>query len=369
MTGRTETSVHSDADMLRQRRLSQAKEITGLAGLQSYAQIAVGLSLYLYGHVSTPGYLSILLTLPYLLLICALARRAGTLGSGVRSRVLKMAGALILLLDGLAVFFALHAIASEVMPEWSGGWTAAALALAVGVALGIPGAGASLPRLSRLIQWAAALMLGFCMVCALPYGSAAHFFPLLGYGPGSILRGGLWMCGCVSGGVWPMLMSSDEPEETPLLREGRVLLPPLLAALAAGIVTMLFSVWLMPVYFMARQARLGWRLLVLTNMTPSVPAWSMNVVGLLLLFLLALAASVRQAALLLTPAARSSPVSPWLTAGILGMMALLCACAPGEIERLLLWAGPLRAAVTLILLLLLARRTSGAMSGKERSST
>jgi hypothetical protein len=49
---------------------------------------------------------------------------------------------------------------------------------------------------------------------------------------------------------------------------------------------MLFSVWLMPVYAMARRETLGWRLLLLTNMTPSIPAWSMEALALLLLFFL-----------------------------------------------------------------------------------
>ena len=364
MTGRTVASVHSEGSLLAQRQRSRARELCALNGLQLYAQIAVGLALYLYDHVSTPGYLSLLCVAPFLLLMgrlgAALVRRAGPEGvlalAGKRAgRVLALCFFLVHAADALLLFLALCAVAEDVMPDLGAGWGAAAMALTLGLVLGKRRSGEALPRLARLIRWAAALTLGFCIVGAFPHGSAAHFFPLLGYGPFRILQGGLWMCGSAAGCVSPLLSPENDPDAVRAMADQRTLLPPLLLALAAGIVTMLCSVWLMPVYFMARPETLGWRLLVLTNMTPSVPAWSLNVMGLFFLLLTALCMSVRQAAVFLVPAgvSRAASVPAGLTALFPAALALPCILAPQAVQRALVDIAPLRAGIALAALLAL----------------
>ena len=75
MTGRTETAVHSPAQMLAQRWNILAQDRCALSGLSIYTQLFIGMAMYLYRHVSTPSAISILLALPYGLLLTALSRR------------------------------------------------------------------------------------------------------------------------------------------------------------------------------------------------------------------------------------------------------------------------------------------------------
>ena len=75
MTGKTTACVHSPQQMKAQRWQALAQDRAALCGISVYAQIFIGLALYLYGHVSTPGYLSVLLTIPFALLLVYLARK------------------------------------------------------------------------------------------------------------------------------------------------------------------------------------------------------------------------------------------------------------------------------------------------------
>ncbi len=268
--------------MIAQRRTASLRDKSGLNALSVYAQLCVGFSLYLYGQVSTPGYLSALLTAPLLLLFFLparfLARRkkpgisvtvsaAGANGS----KIFFLCFSLLHLLDAQLAFFTLCAVVRDVMPDFER--TAVALASALFCALG-GGEDEGLSRLSRPLKWLIGALLLYCVVIAVPHGRAAHFFPLLGYGPASILGGTLWISGAVASAVWPLLTREDtEPPRRFFL----TLRAPLLA-LALGIVTYLASVWLMPVYVMQRPESLGWRMLLLVHMTPSVPAWSMEVI-------------------------------------------------------------------------------------------
>lgn len=368
MTGRT--AVHTQEQMLAQRRDARLRAQCSLSGMQLYAQIAIGLSLYLFDHVSTPGYLSLLLMLPYLALLCALAqfvkKRAGSaedpffFAVGKRTgRMLMLPLILIHLMDALLLFFSLCAIAGDVMPDMSPMWVALFIALVTALSLSTSHLRQPQAQMAHMLRWLVAGMLGFCMLAAIPHGSAAHFFPLLGYGPGRIVRGGCWMCGSAAGAVWPMLSPAGTDSA-----DRRQLFPALMRGWGAGVITMLFSVWLMPVYFMARPETLGWRLLVLTNMTPSVAAWSLEVVGLMLLMLLCLSASVSQAAGLTARCVGKRQAPP-----LWGMIFTLCLIPAGAfalpgIQRFLTNAAPWRGAAALAVLLVMA---FGAAVKKEKS--
>lgn len=361
MTSRA--AVHTEGQMLAQRREARLRAMCSLSGMQLYAQIAVGLSLYLYDHVSTPGYLSLLLMLPYMALLCILARYIQmktansddpfTFTLGKRAGRMTLLPLILLhLLDAQLLFFSLCAIAGDVMPDMSPMGVALCIALVTALVLGEKKAGLALPRMAHLLRWLIAAMLGYCMLSAIPHGSAAHFFPLLGYGPGRILRGCLWMCGTAAGSVWPMLTpgTSDARERA----NGRQLFPALLRGLGASVITILFSVWLMPVYFMARPETLGWRMLVLTNMTPSVAAWSLEVMGLMLLMLLCLSASVHQAAVLAARCAGSQRASRFLAPGFLLLLVPAGALALPQVQQFLMDVAPWRGAVSLAVLLSMA---------------
>lgn len=344
------------------RCLALARDRGVLSGVQLYAQTAVGLALYLYDRVSTPGYLSLLLTLPYLLAVSALARRAkkraengDPWGSGSLGRGLSLAAALVCMLDAQLLFFALCAIAEDVMPDLPPLTAALTLALAMGLSVSGCHARDALPRLARPVRWFAAAALGFCALSALPYGQADHFFPLLGSGHASVGRGALWMCGACAGCVWTWL--SPGGEECP---PARTLLLPWARSAAAGIATMLISVWLMPFFFMARPETAGWRLLTLTNMTPSVPAWSLNVLGLCSVLLLALCASLSRAGeLLIRFAGRDGP-SPAFSF-LLPLLLIPAALPSTGAQDALVRAAPWRAAATVAILgmMLLRPRLSG----------
>ena len=92
------------------------------------------------------------------------------------------------------------------------------------------------------------------------------------------------MCGAESGCAWPLLMPQNPQTLSPMLTGKRKTVIPVLISILAGCATMAVSVWLMPFYAMARAETLGWRLMLVANMTPSIPAWSTETVGILLLF-------------------------------------------------------------------------------------
>ena len=96
---------------------------------------------------------------------------------------------------------------------------------------------------------------------------------------------------------------------------------------------------------------MGWRLMLVANMTPSIPAWSTETVGILLLFFLSLSHSASQVSALAAQMAGKRESSGWVT--LLLLLALVpCAVMQDAamqetLIHLAFWRGP----VTLILLL------------------
>ncbi len=347
--GQTKTSVHSPARMIGQRRLAFLRDKSSLNALSVYAQLCIGFSLYLYGHVSTPGYLSTLLTAPVLLLLFLpgwfLARRkkAGlsvmASAAGDRgTKVFFLCFFLLHLLDAQLAFFTLCAMVRDVMPDF--GRSAVALSTALFCALS-GGEDESLYRLSRPLKWLIFALLLYCVIISIPHGSAAHFFPLLGYGPASILRGALWMSGGLASAVWPLL--DREEAEQPRGFFSVLRFP--LTALGLGVVTYLASVWLMPVYVMQRPESLGWRMLLMVHMTPSVPAWSLEMIGLLLLLLAAVTYSTAQAALALARSGGKQKAPRILTVALFFVLVPACVIDPDGMQEMLSAVAPWRAAV------------------------
>ena len=124
-------------------------------------------------------------------------------------------------------------------------------------------------------------------------------------------------------------------------------------SILAGCAVMLVSVWLMPVYAMSRSETLGWRLLLMINMTPSIPAWSMETVGVLLLFFLALSNSANEASTLIAGMAGKESASGWVT---LLLLLLLLPCAVFQFDAVLdtlSTAASFRGPVTLFIVLFL----------------
>ena len=373
--GKTVTSVHSDFQMLAQRRGASFRDKNSLNALSVFAQLCVGFSLYLYGRVSTPGYLSVLLSAPVVPLLflpgwflsrrkkpglSVLASAAGKKGA----KVYFLCFFALHLLDAQLAFFALCAVVKDVMPDFSP--TFAALAAAVFCFLG-GDIRESLPRLARFLKWLIGLMLFYCLAIAVPYGRIAHFFPLLGYGPASILQGALWISGASASCVWPLLARAEDDQPAGFFP---VLLSPL-AAVGWGTVTYLAAVWLMPVYAMQRPQSLGWRMLLLVHMTPSVPAWSMAVIGLTLLLLTALSYSVSQAAFALSQFGGSQKTPRFLYAALFMLPIPACVLDPDAAQAALAAAASWRSLAYFTLLCLLclrcAIRNRKKRSGREEA--
>ena len=362
MNGNAADYTQAEAQTRLQRWRSFAQDQCSLCAVSVYTQIYMGLSFYLYGNVSTAGSFSILLALPFLCLlllpafwIAGKARRGEkTLQASAGplvSRAAFILFSLIHLFDAQLVFYAFCAILRNVMPEHH------PLALAVTVVLvsafALHGSHAfALPRLCRFLKWLIGGLLLYCMLVSIPHGQASHFFPVLGYGVHSIKNGALWMFGAVSLGVWPLLMPQEQEALAPVLENKGILIRRMFCSIAAGIITMLFSVWLMPVYAMSRPESLGWRLLLFTNMTPSIPAWSMQVIGLLFLFLLSLSYNISQISRITEDAVGKKP-------SLFFILVLYLALVPAGVlgqestSKLLVSLAPIRAALAAAALLIL----------------
>ena len=361
MTGQTTTDVYSTPQMKAQRWQALAEDRCALNGISVYTQIFIGMALYLYGHVSTPGSLSILLTIPFALLLLFLARRTAWNAAGESGVIEYAAGKhgtkcmlflflLLHLMNAQLIFVSLCAMLLDAMPEHSL-WK---MALLIAPVLAWANSGRqedALTRLSRFLKWVIFLLLLSAFLSAAPHGRAAHFFPVLGYGWKNIVQGALWMCGAVSGCAWPLLMPQNQQTLSPMLTGKRKTMVPTLLSILAGCATMAVSVWLMPFYAMARAETLGWRLMLVANMTPSIPAWSTETVGILLLFFLSLSHSTRQASALAARMAGKRAAAGWVT--LLLLLALVpCAVMQDAamqeaLMHLAFWRGP----VTLLLLL------------------
>ena len=306
MNVKTYSSVHTMNREKTPRRRESAKANERLAAINVYVQCIIGFSLYLYDHVSTPGWISLLAAIPFLITVYFLGRFLYTGAEPGQNAVSSVAGKtggrivffsffMIHMLDALTVFFALIAVIQDVMPDLSVVLSALAVCLFCAYAL-FSGGENAVPRLARFLPNLILLLFLCCLLFAVPYGKAAHFFPALGYGAVSIGKGTLWICGAFSSAAWPILLPVKPGEPSIPASYGAKAFFRCVIPLLAAVMTYCVSVWLMPVYALARPESMGWRMLLVTHMTPSVPAWSMEVLGLFLLLLFSLCASVKQAA-------------------------------------------------------------------------
>ena len=361
MTGKTVSSVRNACQESQRRWQVFAQDECAINAIGIFAQLWIGFSLYCYDHVGTPGWISLLLTFPYPLLLIFLGlyllRRAepgvGPIDAAVgenKAAPFHFIFALLHFSDAFLAFYALSAIMADVMPDLSVWEIDFAVSLLCAASLG-KNAGYTLPRLAGFLKWLIGALLLYCLIIAVPYGKPSHFFPLLGYGPLSIGKAALWMCGAFSSAASPLLTSCQE-ERTILLRQKRTVLFPVFCAFLFGLIAYGFSIWLLPIYAMFRPASLGWRLLLITHMTPSIPAWSMEVIGLALLLLLSICRNVSlSSGIMARGMKKNEPRS--LPALLLLMMAVPCALNSDSIQRFVLLIAALRSFAAFFILALL----------------
>lgn len=344
--------------LLRQQSFARDQGI--LTSLSIFAQIILGCALYLFGHVSTPGYLSILLMGPVMGLIAFLSsglqKRSGegnilALAGKFPGKVLSGLLATVFFLDAQMAAYGVSAILSDVLPNFSPLVTMMTVAVVLAAALGGNEAHA-LPRLSRLVRWPVLLFLLFCGLSALPHGSPGYLFPLLGQGMPSILRGALWMSGCAAGACCPMILPGHE-KLSPVPNDGGMAWRPFLMALLLGTGFALLSACLLPFYALAREENLGFRLLLYTKISGSALSWSLLLMGLLFLLLIALSAGVQRSAALIAFAAGKKKPGRGLIITMLFLLVPAAALKSLPVQKLLITIAPFRAAPVLGSLMLL----------------
>lgn len=353
----TTTSVSDRQGLLRERNRAYALEQYALSGLNLYGQIAIGLSLYLYSHASTAGYLSLLALLPFCLAlvlgslhICRKRKPGQTplvsaLGKPVAG-IVSVALAAVSLLDAQLAAFVLCAVLSDVLPQVSSLWVALAVAVVSALAVG-GGDEYGLPRLARLIRWVLLLMIGFCAATAAPYGSPGHLAPWLGQGLPSIAHGAFWMSGCAGSCCLPLLLPQRDSNLQSLCQEARPGIRSMLCCLGLGAATALFSAFLLPFYALSRKETVGWRMMLLSNVSPSLPAWSLLLCAVLFLLLMLQATGVTRAAALISHAAGRRQVSPGLLTLLFLLLVPLAALNTTDAEQLLIALSPWRGAVAI----------------------
>ena len=354
--GKTGTGVHS-MQALRKLRLDVfARDQYALTGVCLYAQMIIGMGLYLYGYVSTPGYLSVLLTLPafagmyFLSLYLAKRRDRGMLPAAGRWAGLLLAA--VSLLDAQLALYALCAVLRDILPHVSALGCALAVALITALAVG-SGNGGTLARLGRFMRWGLLAALVYAAAGAVPYGNAGHLFPVLGYGFHTVGRGALWMSGCAAGCCFPLLLPQDAGVPESLENHWKAGLRTVLFSVLLGVATALFSAYLMPVYALARPETLGFRVLLISHINPSLLGWSLLVCGSMFLLLIALAAGADRAAALLARAAGRDKASPLLVTVLLLLPVPAAAFGTAPVEEILLRLAPWRGAVALAALLMM----------------
>lgn len=353
----TTTSVSDRQTLLRERGQAYAMEQYALSGLNLYGQIVIGLSLYLYGHASTAGYLSLLALLPFCLAlvlgslhICRKRQPGQTplvsaLGKPVAG-IVSVALAAVSLLDAQLAAFVICAVLSDVLPQVSSLWVALAVAVVSALAVG-GGDEYGLPRLARLMRWVLLLMIGFCAATAAPYGSLGHLAPWLGQGLPSIAHGALWMSGCVGSCCLPLLLPQRDSNLQSLCQEARPGVRSVLCCLGLGTVTALFSAFLLPFYALARKETIGWRMMLLSNVSPSLPAWSLLLCAVLFLLLMLQSTGVTRAAALISHATGRRQISPGLLTLLFLLLVPLAALNTTDAEQLLIALAPWRGAVAI----------------------
>ena len=336
------------ARMADSRQKASLRDACALNAMGVYAQLLAGFALFLYDRVGTPGYLCLPLSLAYVLPLWAMGRAVARRGipAARESRWIYGALALVRFIDGQILFSCFCAFLRDVMPDTSV-W-GMALAAALLCAFALDGKRDALPSLGRLLKWLIGALLLYCLFISLPHGKIDHFFPLLGWGPQTIGHGTLWLTGAVCGGVWPLILPAAR-EQNELVSQSKTGLISWAGAMGLGLITYLLSVWLLPVYAMVRPQTLGWRLMLIAHMTPSIPAWSMEVIALMLLFSLTLCHSVSQTGALLARCAKKEAPGRWVPLALLLLLIPAGAADSVNVRQALLLFAFLRGPAALLL--------------------
>ena len=310
----------------------------GRFSLCLYAQLLAGVTMLGCRFGGQTLWLSALLTVPFLLLVHALNRRA----QGPAPRLLAAAA----LLDALAAYVPLCRLCQFLLTDLP---PAAVAALITGFSLLCGTAeDRAVTVLARPTALLTALPLLFAALLALPQGSVGRLFPLLGKGLPAIGADGLWLLGCLSPAC--LCKATATPRADGLA--GKTPLRPLIAAaLSAAATAALFS-WLLP--DSAQTAASAWvdRLTLPARFSLPAAAWPLLMAALILLFFYAHLSALHAACLILLPGDRRAARRRFLYAALALLLLPMGALKDAAAERALFAALPLRAVPALAALIL-----------------
>ncbi len=306
----TTTDVHSMESMVDQRYHHLAHSYGTLWAVSLFAQVLSGASLFLFDHVSTPAYMSILLAcIPLALLMLmggiVLKRRAenqnalqSALGT-VLQKIVSGVLALSLLLDAQLAMTSL----SEVVFSSLASSLQGALTILMGVCIAATLLRVdehALPRMAQFFWWILLVALIFGMANVHEFSNPGHLFPLFGQGGGSILKGALWITGSVATCTCTALMPYSEGTLRALKTQAKSYGIKMLLSLAGGAGVMLFYAYLLPYYALARDQAFYKRLMILLQFSPSSTGWILIMAAYMLLFLIAATNALHHSGLMIT---------------------------------------------------------------------
>ena len=314
--------IRSAVRLRTQRRENNRALCTGM-----YAQLLSMSALELLSVASTGAYFSALLTAVPLALLYFLSSLCAKRRAYAMPRALEAVFALLFFSDMAVCMLSLtELVCAYVLP----GTPRLAVALASAGLTGIFLTGRRRGGARRCAACLTGFFLTALIVClwyALPEGEAGHLFPLLGYGGGQILRGGVYMLGGVwSAGALPFFA---EGKKTPEMKKERPYLLPLLTLLLFALLMFLYA-FLLPSPLLPGKWGFVLQLQLIMEMSPSILSWSLMLISRMLLFLSAFAAAGDSACECLHRALkkRSAPILPLMLVSALVVLIPLHSLRP-----------------------------------------
>ena len=279
---RTTTAVHSEETLLSVNHRAALRENNLALCALMYAQGLSMSALSLLSIASTSSYLSALLSILPAALLYALSSLCAKKRAYQLPRLLSFVFALLLFSDmALCLMSLIELVCAYVLPSASRVAIALPTALFTGLSLtGKKRGGAR--RTAAFLGGFFLVALLICLIFALPAGNRGHLYPLLGYGGGQTLRGGIYMTGSVwSAGILPFF---TQGENVPELKKRRAYLPPLLTLLLLALL-LFFYAYLLPAPLLPGDWGFVLRLQLIMEMSPNTLSWSLMLISRMLLFL------------------------------------------------------------------------------------
>ncbi|MBQ9264194.1 MAG: hypothetical protein IJ189_08305 [Clostridia bacterium] len=307
-------------------------------GISLYAQVIIGLCLFLTEYTGTPGWMAILLTGPVTFLCAWLARRTPVC-KGAVSRALV---GLIAWMDEVIVFYVLCGLCKALLPDLNA-WLLSAVLCALSWFSSV-GKERALMLASRPIIPLILVPIAYNACAAVPNMDLGNLFPLLGAGMPRLLGGAVWMLGSTVPACLIFLTPAANAPARPSL------LPPVLGLLFGAITAFLYAL-LLPYPALQRPAALSEKLTLLTQLSSPTAGWSLLIGAQLFLLFYSLTLNLSRAGEMICALGNKKGKPQLLTAALLLPSLIIGACMTEQVNATLLMLSPLRFVLALGLLI------------------